>query len=100
MGIMVLDGNDGQAQFMGYSRRIIARVQVAGNDGRLRFKERRHTPYGLAQGFDRAYIGHIADVRRRIEQVIPADAETVFQFPAYGQDILSCSLAIEKGSGA
>ena len=96
MGIMVLDGDDGQAQFMGYSRRIITWMQVTGDDSRFRFEERRHAADGLAQGFDRADIGHVADVRRWIEQVVPADTETVLQFPAHSQDVLAASPAIEE----
>ena len=82
MRVVVLDLQDGDAEFGCDGGRVVFRVQVAADELRLHFEQFGHPRDRFAQGADRAQVLHVADVGRGIEEAAVCEAERVFEFAA------------------
>ncbi len=91
VGIMMLNPQQRQSprlsDLLCHSSGIVARMQVAGDDCRLRLQQGLHALYRFPQGVTGAEIREISHIAARVEKVAHTEAEGVFQLSADGQHL-------------
>ena len=85
MRVMMLHRPHRLPQLLRQRRRLIARVEVAGHRARRNLQKRRQTINGFAQRRQRAKIGKIAHISRRIEKIVLSKAKGIFQLAPQSQ---------------
>ena len=86
MGVMMLHFDDGDAKGFGKAARLVARMQVGGDEVGRYAEEPFHARQRLTQHLHRAQIAHVADVGGRVEECIFGKTECVLDFTADAED--------------
>ncbi len=92
MGIVVLDPQQRQPPRLGellrHRSRIVAGMQVAGDDLRLCLQQGLHALHRLPEGVAGAEVREVSHIAARIEERTDAEAEGILQLPADGQHLM------------
>ena len=91
MRVVMLDREDGQAELMGNRRRIVARMEVAGDDLRRDLEQGGEEVHAVFEREHRAQIAHVADIGRGVEKLPRAERKAVLELAADGEHLSALS---------